>query len=188
MAKRAIYLLRSITVVRNQLADQTFVAPHAIRIQDGFAARAHADRLVEIIQRKSLGMQKTTLGFHDVFRHERFWSMAIVARGDSVMTRFLPAIVLIVHDMTVFARCRIIGQIRCTLAIPKRIPTGGYEQANENHERLFQGSVPLRSFVCRNIGPARQTYVRGPRLASWWSIVKENRFPRLRLSTTLNAR
>lgn len=86
--------------------------------------------------------------------------MAIVTRRHRMVTGFFPAIVLVVHDVAVLASRRVIGQIRCALAIPKGVRPGNDEEAAEDDESLFQGAVPLHHFRCRN-GRARQTKRQG---------------------------
>ena len=109
VAMRAGDLLERIAMMREHFAHEALMAAYTIGIQDGFAARSNADGFVEIIQGKTLRMQKTALGFDQIFSNDLFGSMAIIARGSGMVTRFFPAVVLIVHDVAVFASHRVIG-------------------------------------------------------------------------------
>ena len=98
---------------------------------------------MKIVQGKTFGVQKAAFGFDQILRDQLFRRMAIITRSHRVVTRFLPAIVLIVHDVAIFASRWVIRQIRCALAIPKRVRSGHDQQSAKNHEGLFQDPVPL---------------------------------------------
>lgn len=62
--------------------------------------------------------------------------MTIVADCDRVMTRLDPAVVLVVHDMAVSARFRVVTQVGITLGINKREatnPDGGPQRHSEKN-------------------------------------------------------
>lgn len=153
---RAVDCLQRSSVMRHDFPDQTLVAPLAIGVQYGFAAGPNSDGFVKVVQRKAFGMQKTTLRFDHILRDQLFRCMAIITRRHGVMTGFFPAVVLIVHDVAVFASRWVIRQIRCALAIPECVGPGHEQQSSENDESLFQGAVPL-GHDCSWNGPTRQT-------------------------------
>ena len=62
-------------------------------------------------------------GLRHVFPDEVMRRVAVIAGGDCVMSGLLPAVVLFAHDVTVDAGFRIVGEIRKTLSIVKRVAT-----------------------------------------------------------------
>jgi len=98
-------------MVREHLAHEALVAAYTIGIQDGLATLPNADGLMKIIQCKTLRMQKPAFGFDQIFGNELMGGMAIIARGGCMVTRFFPAVVLVIHDMAVLAGSRVIRQI-----------------------------------------------------------------------------
>ena len=79
-------------------------------------------------------MPKPVRGFGHVLAGETWGSMTIVADGDRVMTRLGPTVVLVVHDMAVGARFRVVTQVGITLGVDKREatnPDGGADSQAE---------------------------------------------------------
>ena len=60
---------------------------------------------------KAKGMPETVGGFGDVLGHETCWGMAIIANGNRPVTRPDPAVILVVHNVTIGARSRIIREV-----------------------------------------------------------------------------
>lgn len=142
MAMGAIDFSSRASMVREHFAHEPLVAVDTIGVQYGLAALPNSDRFGEIVQRKTFGMQESAFRFYEILGNERLGRMAIIARGDGVVARLLPAVVLVVHDMAILARCRIIRQIRRALTIPERVASGGEEEAEQYDERLFQCADP----------------------------------------------
>lgn len=66
---------------------------------------------MEVLQSESLGMPEAVLRFGHPFTHEVVWQMTIHTGGCSVMTGFLPALILLTHDVAVDARFRIAAKV-----------------------------------------------------------------------------
>jgi hypothetical protein len=75
------------------------------------------NRLVKAAGREIVGMPETVRGFRGVFADKIVRRVTIVAGGDGVMARFLPAVVLFLHYVTVGAGRRIVAHIRVTFGV-----------------------------------------------------------------------
>ena len=97
------------------------VAMDAVGVKQFAAGWPHLDRLVKILQRKRLGMQKAVLTFFIILAEKIMGQVAIVTGSGGMMTGLLPAIVLVAHDVTIDACFGVVAQIRCALGIIKGI-------------------------------------------------------------------
>ncbi len=79
-------------------------------------------------------MPKTVGGFNGVFAENIVRRVTVVASGDGVMARFLPAVILLLHNVAIGARVRIIAHIRITLRINKRIKADSDSKAGGDTE------------------------------------------------------
>ena len=79
------------------------------------------NRLVKTAEREIIRMPKTVRGFGVVFPQNIGRRMTIVAGRRRVMTRFLPAVVLLLHNVAVGARHRVVAHIRIAFRIDERI-------------------------------------------------------------------
>ena len=95
-------------------------------------APRNLNRLVETAERKIIRMPETVCSLCVVFSHEIVGRVTIVAGSNGMMTRFLPAVVLLVHNMAVSARSWIITQVRITFGINERIKANSQRQTNGN--------------------------------------------------------
>ncbi len=111
VAANAIQFLIVFGAVRGNLAHIIPVAIQTIGIEHGGVAGPNLDRFVKILERKCLRMMMAVAGFGQPFADEIVRHMAVVARGHSVMTGFLPAVELCTHDVTVGAGARVIRQV-----------------------------------------------------------------------------
>jgi hypothetical protein len=57
--------------------------------------------------------------------------MAIIAGGDGAVAGLTPAVVLLLHDVTVGASGGVVGQIRSTFGIGKRKATNTHSKADQ---------------------------------------------------------
>lgn len=99
---------------------------------DPAASFGHLDRFVKIIGGEIIRMPKAVSGLGHIFSDGVMWCMAIVAGGNGLMAGFLPAIVLLIHDMAIRTAGGIIAQIRIALGIPEGIYTSSNRYANGN--------------------------------------------------------
>ena len=111
-----------------------FVAVAARKFRDPTIAFRHPDRFMKSVGCEIVGMPEPVRGFRHVLADKTRRSMTIVADGDRVMTRLDPTVVLVVHDMAVGARFRVVTQVGITLGIDKREatnPDGGADRHSE---------------------------------------------------------
>ena len=102
------------------------------------------DRLVEVLQRKAFGVMPAVFGFSDVLAEKVMRQMTVDAYGHSMVTRFLPRVILRLHDMAVDANLGIIAHVGQTLCVQERIATDSQPYAGQNckkHKR-FRDSQP----------------------------------------------
>ena len=83
-------------------------------------SRLDLNRVMEVFKRESEGMKESVVGLGCPFPNEVVGQMAIVTDGHTLMTRFLPRVVVVLHDMTVSTRLRIVAQVTGPLPIAKR--------------------------------------------------------------------
>lgn len=98
----------------------------------------YLDRFVERVGREIVGVPKAVRGLCIVFANEVMRRMTIVARSDSMMARFLPAVVLLVHYVTVCTRARIVAQVGISFCINERVHSDARGQSDRNtYDREF---------------------------------------------------
>ena len=71
--------------------------------------------------------------------------MAVIARGNGMMTRFLPAIVLLVHDVAVHADLGVFGKIGKRFGRPNEVAAKANERAQEDAQ--YQLDVTNRDHI-----------------------------------------
>src|SRR5262245_44669315 len=98
--------------------DDALMATDAVGLDDSAAGRLDSDRLVEVAGGEAVGVPQAVVGLGVPLAEEVMWDVAIVAGGEGVMAGLLPGVVLVVHDVTVGARLRVAGEVRCALAVP----------------------------------------------------------------------
>ena len=103
MAMHTTRRLSARRVVPEDVVDQVVVALNTVFFQDFQTHGPKADWLGKVLQRETLGVPETVLRLYEIFGDGGMWDMAIVASRDGVMTRVLPAVVLIPHDVAVDA-------------------------------------------------------------------------------------
>lgn len=104
-------------------AGYLFVAVAARKLSDPTIAFRHPDRFMKSVGCEIVGMPEAVGGFRHILADKTRRSMTIVADGDRVMTRLDPTVVLVVHDMAVSARFRVVTQVGISLGIDKREAT-----------------------------------------------------------------
>ena len=96
------------------------------------ASFGQPDRLVKTVGRKIERVPKTIGRFGQILPNQIGRSMTIVAGGNALVTRFLPTVVLFVHDMAIRTISRVVGHIRIPLGVNKRIDSDGDRRADSN--------------------------------------------------------
>ena len=99
------------------------VAADTVFLQHNGISRFYHDRLVKILQRKTLRVMITVFRLRHIFADQIVRCVAIVAGRHSVVRTFLPAVILLTHDVAVDAGLRIVRKIRKTLPVIKSITT-----------------------------------------------------------------
>lgn len=85
----------------------------------------------EIPHRKGQRVEESVVSLRDPLAHGVVRQMAIVADGNMVVAGMLPRIKMVLHDVAIDARLRIITQITGTFAIAK----GKRSQAEQRAEK-----------------------------------------------------
>jgi len=80
-------------------------------------------RFVKIIKSKIIRVPKTVRRFCRVLADRLVRRVTVVARRDPLVTRFLPTGVLLVHNVTIRTRDRVVAQVRVALCVNKREQT-----------------------------------------------------------------
>ena len=96
------------------------------------AAGLHGNRLMEIAGRESVGMPKTVVRLRPVFTHEVVRRMAIVAGGHRAVARLHPGIIMVLHDMAVRARFRVVREVRSATGVDERVTTNSCRQSKQH--------------------------------------------------------
>src|SRR4051812_9286682 len=86
---------------------------------DAQAAILDLDWFVKLARGKGERVKESVFCLGEILRDKRRRRMAVVAGRDRVMTRFDPAIEMILHDMAVGAGLGIVAQVGGTLRIDK---------------------------------------------------------------------
>ncbi len=86
-------------------------------------------RLMKTAQREIIGMPEPIRSLGVIFADEILGRVAIVTGRRGVMTGLLPAVILLVHDVTIGARRRVVAHVRIPLSVPKRIHANPHGKA-----------------------------------------------------------
>lgn len=94
------------------------------------------NRFMKITCGKRPGMVETIECLGEVFINQRVRGVAIIAGGDVLMAGLHPAVILLIHDMTIGAGGRIVSQVRGALCVNKCVAadSSGYAYRNTNND------------------------------------------------------
>jgi hypothetical protein len=98
-------------LVSGDLMRDVAMTAQAIFLQNRAPFGLYDDRLDEVLRRELLAVAPAVLGFGDILGDEGFGQVAVDANGNLVVARFLPGIVLRLHDVTVDARLGVLLEI-----------------------------------------------------------------------------
>ena len=104
------------------------------------AARFHRNRFMEVAGGERVRMPKTVVRLRPVFAHEVMRRMAIVAGGHRPMTGLHPGIKMILHDMAVRARLRVVGKVRSAASVDEGVATDSCRQSEQPADRDSRGA------------------------------------------------
>jgi len=107
------------------------------------AAFFYLDWLMKFVCRERQRVEEAVISFREVLGHKASRCMAIVAGGDGAMTRFDPAVEVVLHDVAVGAGPGIVAQIRAAFRIDKRVTADACRRSDaqgnhhcQQHRRL----------------------------------------------------
>ena len=104
------------------------------------------DRVGIISDGEVEGVPESVFGLGLVFAKKIVRRVAIIARGDAAMARVDPAVILILHDVTIDAGLRIVGEIRRALRINEGVSADPQREAEDRsqHQAGFSGALHLQ--------------------------------------------
>lgn len=105
-------------------------------------SRFDLNRIVEVFKREGKGMEEPVVSLGCPFADEVVGQMTVVTNGDTLMTGFLPRVKMILHDVTVGARLRIVTQVTSPLPIAKCKCSQPEERTKHDAEHDSQQSNP----------------------------------------------
>ena len=82
--------------------------------------------------REVVRVPETITRFGHVFGHQARWRVAIVAYGNCAMARLQPAAKLVLHHMTIHTRFRVVGHVRISARVDKRVGTHTQRDSNRH--------------------------------------------------------
>lgn len=77
------------------------------------------DGFMEVARRESQRMKETISPFAEPFANEVVWCMTVIALGYFVVSRFVPRVIVVVHDVAVGTCLTCRRQIRRSLCVVK---------------------------------------------------------------------
>lgn len=90
-------------------------------LRHALAARLHANGIVKMARSEGKRMEKTVIGFSEILSEHVGRRVTIVASRDGTMATLDPAIEMVLHDVTIGARSRIVAQVRRTFCIDESV-------------------------------------------------------------------
>src|SRR5688572_1760442 len=120
----AMHALDLAAVVRagDLLVHEASVTRDAVVLQDAARLGRDHDRLVKILQRERLRVVIAVLRLGDVLPDQAVRKVAGDAGRDRVVARFLPGVVLRLHDVAVDADLRVVAHVREPLGVEEGEP------------------------------------------------------------------
>lgn len=97
-------------------------------------AFGYLDRFVKGVRSEIVGVPKPVGSLGVILAEKVVRRMAIVTCCDSLMARFGPAVILLVHHVAIGARLRVIAEIRSTFRVPESINTNACGKADTDAE------------------------------------------------------
>jgi hypothetical protein len=129
------------------------MALNAVVLQNGSVLAVNANRLVEVLQGKPLGVPEAVLCLGEILANKVVGQMAIHATGYSMMTGLLPAIVLLAHDMAVHAGFGVAAEITQPFAVIDGVrtrPCANADQCPDEDTCYASTNQPLKVFHAHN--------------------------------------
>jgi hypothetical protein len=91
--------------------------------------------------REIVRVPETITRFSHVFGHQARWRVAVVAYGNRAMARLHPAAKLVLHHVTIHTRFGVVGHVRITARVDKRVRTHTQcdsDRNAQNYTRLYR--------------------------------------------------
>lgn len=99
--------------------DKVFVAVNTRTLRHFLVSWFNLNRFVVVVQCESDGMEETVVRLCDPFANKVMGKMAIITDSDVVMRAILPTVIMLLHDVAIRARLRIIAQVAGPLPVSK---------------------------------------------------------------------
>ncbi len=132
MAMNATKLLVIHRRARQNIMYKIFVTMQTIFLQNTRVGIADKNRLMKILERESLGMPESIVGFGEKFWNHLMRQMTINAGCACVMACFLPGVKRRLHDMTIDTGFGVFAKVRQSFAVAKSINTQPCQHADGN--------------------------------------------------------
>jgi len=118
----------------NDLADDDAMALHAVLLEQMPVRFGDSDRLGEILQRERDGVFEAVARFGQPLFCKIVRDMTGITRGYGVVAGARPAVIDVVHNMTIDARSRVIREVRASPGVDERKDSKaqGYAQSDKN--------------------------------------------------------
>ena len=130
------------TAFNGHFVDQIAMAPEAVRLQDLAVFGCDLDWLVEVLERKRLGMIPAVLCFGEVLAKEFLGEVAIHASGSRMVARLLPGVELWPHDVAVRTGRGVSAEIGQPLTV---VPRESANTKQNSHQYGNQDAARRRS-------------------------------------------
>ena len=97
--------------------------------------------------------RKPLVAFVAVLGHQRVGHVAVIAHGDRAMAALDPAVVLLVHDVAVLARLRVVGHVGPAPRIRERVRAEPKRRSEHQHGNRKRRAGAVHSDASWWIGP-----------------------------------
>ena len=114
------------------------VARDAGALRDPFVAGFDLDRILVATEREGERMEESVVGFGDPFADRVMRQMAVVADRHVVVAAFLPRVHVVLHDVAIDARLRVIAEVAGAFAVSK----GERAHSGQNAEQRCEDDRP----------------------------------------------
>src|SRR5210317_583435 len=128
-------LIRRAVNADNKVVRQILMTSKAVVLKNSRIRLLDHYRLVEVLQREALGVMPAVVRFGDVLADKVVRKMTIDTNGYCMVARFLPRVVLRLHDMAVDTNLGIVAEIGQTFRIQKGIRANPQEDADRDGQK-----------------------------------------------------
>ena len=144
-------LIRRAVNADNKVVRQILMTSKAVVLKNSRIRLLDHYRLVEVLQREALGVMPAVVRFGDVLADKVVRKMTIDTNGYCMVARFLPRVVLRLHDMAINADLGIIAHIGQAFRVQEGIRADPQKDADRDgqnangHGHTQSGTLPFTS-------------------------------------------